>query len=495
LIRLNAEVVISRQSWRPEDRSKMRVRIGLSLCCALAVAARALAQVPTPPLSHADAVAIAQALAQAKLEGIESPDAGPAVAALDSPDPAARDAADATLSAMAIGLAGAEHGMRIDPSAEDPGLALRPPYNAAADFAAVRRAGRVADWVRGLAPSDPAYQRLVAARGRYATIVSAGGWPIVPPGKPLKPGATDPRAPVLRQRLLAEGYVEAASPLAAPLVPPSPPDLFDPSLAAALRDFQTDHALKADGILTAQTTDALDTPAEARLAAIDANLERERWLPRELPADRIEVDTGDPRATLFEGGAPVLTMRAIAGEPTKRTPTFASKVVAIEFNPPWIVPADIAAKELYPKERRSPGYFARNDLYVANGQLIQKAGPKSSLGYLKFVIPDPFDVYLHDTPARTLFDRDKRWLSHGCVRLQNPRDLAAALLARQGLDRAAIDAAIATGVTYSTPLKVPVPVYVVYRTVIAEPDGRVLFRPDAYGWDGEMALALAAARF
>ncbi|HTX50327.1 MAG TPA: L,D-transpeptidase family protein, partial [Caulobacteraceae bacterium] len=180
---------------------------------------------------------------------------------------------------------------------------------------------------------------------------------------------------------------------------------------------------------------------------------------------------------------------------TKRTPTFASKVVAIEFNPPWIVPANIAARELYPKARRSPGYFARNDYYVSKGQLIQRAGPKSALGYLKFVIPDRFDVYLHDTPARTLFARDKRWLSHGCVRLEDPRDLAAALLAPQGGDRASVDADIATGVTHSTPLEVQMPVFVVYRTVVAGPEGRVLFRPDVYGWDGKIELALAAAKF
>lgn len=330
----------------------------------------------------------------------------------------------------------------------------------------------------------------MAARARYAAIIAAGGWPAVPDGRALKLASGDPRTPILRQRLNVEGY--AAGP--APTPPPAgaPPASFDASLADALRDFQASHGLKADGVLTPQTTAELNVSAEDRLASIDANLERERWLPRELPADRIEVDTGEPRATLIEAGAPVLTMRAIVGQPTKRTPTFVSQVVAVEFNPPWIVPPDIAAKELYPKQRRSPGYFARNDFYVSGGQLIQRAGPKSSLGYVKFDIPDAFDVYLHDTPARTLFARDKRWLSHGCMRIENPRDLAAALLGPQGWNRTTVDAAIAAGATRTVRLKTPVPVFVVYRTVVADAAGHASFRSDVYGWDAELEAALAA---
>jgi murein L,D-transpeptidase YcbB/YkuD len=156
------------------------------------------------------------------------------------------------------------------------------------------------------------------------------------------------------------------------------------------------------------------------------------------------------------------------------------------------VPPDIAAKELYPKQRRSPGYFARNDFYVSGGQLIQRAGPKSSLGYVKFDIPDAFDVYLHDTPARTLFARDKRWLSHGCMRIENPRDLAAALLGPQGWNRTTVDAAIAAGATRTVRLKTPVPVFVVYRTVVADAAGHASFRSDVYGWDAELEAALAA---
>jgi murein L,D-transpeptidase YcbB/YkuD len=339
------------------------------------------------------------------------------------------------------------------------------------------------------------YANLVAARVRYAAIIAAGGWPTVPTGKALKLAADDPRTPIVRERLNIEGYAAGPAPTPPPAgAPPARPAPYDVPLVAALRDFQAANGLKADGVLTAQTTAALNVAPEARLASIDANLERERWLPRDLPADRIEVDIGEPRATLIAAGAPALTMRAIVGQPTKRTPTFASQVVAVEFNPPWIVPPDIAARELYPKAKRSPGYFARNDFYVSGGQLIQRAGPKSSLGYVKFDVPDAFDVYLHDTPARSLFAKDKRWLSHGCMRLENPRDLAAALLAPQGWNRAAVDAAIAAGATRTVRLKTPMPVFVVYRTVVADAAGHTSFRPDVYGWDAKLSAALAARR-
>jgi murein L,D-transpeptidase YcbB/YkuD len=396
-----------------------------------------------------------------------------------------RAAAGGTLGDAAVRLAEQQHGLIADPRAVDTNFALRPPYDATAQFAAARVAGQVAAWVAELAPANATFRDLTAARARYAGIVALGGWSVIPPGKPPKMGATDRRLAALRQRLAAEGYD-------AP--PQKAPDRYDAPLQAALEAFQQAHALKPDGLLSAATLTELNVPATVRLAAIDANLERERWLPRQLPASRIEVDIGGPTATLFLNDAAALSMRAIVGKPSTKTPIFVSQVTSILFNPPWVVPSDIAAHELWPKERRSPGYFARNDYYVATGgQVIQRAGPKSALGYLKFDMPDPFTVYLHDTPSRSLFKRDQRWLSHGCMRLEQPRELATALLAPQGWDRDAVDAAIAEGATHRVQLTVQPPVFVVYRTVTATPDGHASFRPDVYGWDAEVEAALAAA--
>jgi murein L,D-transpeptidase YcbB/YkuD len=446
----------------------------------------AQAPAPPPPLTIADGAAIAAALKAAPAQGLTAPDETADAAALADPDPAIHAGAEARLVKAAIAYAADEHGGALDPRSVDRNFALRTPYDAAADFARARASGQVAAWITGMTRQDPGYLALLAARAQYAALAASGGWPQVAAGKPLKPGVADPRAPDLRARLAIEGYVDATP------VDPKAPDLYTPGLAAALADFQTHHALPADGVLTPATTDALNVSATDRLAAIDLNLQRARWLPMVMPAQRIEVDTAAPDATLFVDGQPALAMRAIVGEPTKRTPSFEAAVTGVEFNPPWIVPPDIAARELYPHERRSPGYFARNDFYVAHGQLIQRAGPKSALGYIKFEVPDPFTVYLHDTPSRSWFASDKRWRSHGCIRLQMPRELAALLLGQQGWTRDDVDAAIATHATRTVPLKTHTPVFVVYRTAEAAPDGKVVFRADVYGWDTELAEALAA---
>jgi murein L,D-transpeptidase YcbB/YkuD len=456
-----------------------------------------------PPLSLADAAAIAAALAEGARQGLPEPQAAGWVAALSGNDPAAKAAAEQALSAAAVRLAGQQHGLGVDPAAIDDDFALSAPYDPAAAFDAARRAGQVAAWAAALAPAGPAYQPLVAARQRYAAIVAAGGWGEIAAGAPPKVGGADKRVPALRARLAAEGFVAPPPAPPAPVKPEpvkrkpgkraaghrAPRDrtnVFDAALAEQLKAFQATHGVAPSGKLDAATLAALNVPAADRLAAIDANLQRERWLPHDLPATRIEVDTGGPTATLYQAGAPVLAMRAVAGEPKKKTPTFASSVTGIVFNPPWNVPADIAKKELYPKGR---GYLASHGYYVKNGQLVQRAGARSALGYVKFEMPDPFVVYLHDTPSRSLFKRDARWLSHGCVRLEQPRELAAALLAPQGWDRDAVDAAIAAGHTRYVALQVQPPVYVVYRTVVTTDDGRTAFRADVYGWDAKLAAA------
>lgn len=241
------------------------------------------------------------------------------------------------------------------------------------------------------------------------------------------------------------------------------------------------------------TRAALNVTASDRLAQIDANLERWRWMPRSPPPDRVEVDTGAQEATLYQGGAPVLRMRAIVGSPKHPTPMFASRVDAVVVNPPWNVPSSIATNELLPTEARRPGFLAGMGIRWVNGHLQQRPGPSNSLGLIKFDVTSPFGVYLHDTPAKGLFAQPVRAFSHGCMRLEQPRDLALALLAPQGLDAGAFDDAIAAGVTRRIDLQRRVPLYVVHWTVRAEPDGRLSFWPDIYGWDRKLAAALARA--
>jgi murein L,D-transpeptidase YcbB/YkuD len=186
-------------------------------------------------------------------------------------------------------------------------------------------------------------------------------------------------------------------------------------------------------------------------------------------------------------------MRVVVGDRSHRTPLFASAMAAVVFNPPWNVPASIAAKELYPKERARPGYLSRNRFRLVDGHLQQAPGAGNALGRLKFDFDSPFGVYLHDTPSKSAFTRDNRFLSHGCIRLQAPDALAQQLLGAQGWSAETIEAAIQTGQTRRVDLSARTPLYVTYFTAFVDDRGRLNFRDDAYGWDRLLASALRAA--
>jgi murein L,D-transpeptidase YcbB/YkuD len=226
--------------------------------------------------------------------------------------------------------------------------------------------------------------------------------------------------------------------------------------------------------------------ATTRLHEIEVNLERERWLPRRLPADRVWVNVADERLVLYRDERPVFSTRVIVGQDERRnqSPEFQVAMDGIFFNPPWNIPQDIAADEILPKASHDPNYLARHNMVMLpDGGVQQLAGPNSGLGQLMFEMRNRFDVYLHDTPSKDLFSRDDRRISHGCIRVENPRELAA-LLMRQPIE--AIDRAIATGSTTRSDLPEPVPVFVVYETAFADVDGRLQFRADAYGRDAEI---------
>ena len=221
------------------------------------------------------------------------------------------------------------------------------------------------------------------------------------------------------------------------------------------------------------------------------DLERERWLPRRLPADRVWVNIADQRLVMYRDDGPVFSTRVIVGQEDRpnQSPEFQVPIDAIWFNPPWNIPADIATNEILPKTRDDPDYLAKHDLVMLpNGILQQRAGPTAGLGVLMFDMNNKFDVYLHDTPGKDLFLRDNRRISHGCIRVENSRQLAA-LVMQQPLET--IDQTIATGDTARTPVPKPVPVFVVYETAFADADGKLQFRPDVYGRDAEIWQSLA----
>ncbi len=392
---------------------------------------------------------------------------------------------DPALSEALLRRARIELGQRIRPSAVDRFWAIEPPRReVATELAEARRDGRLTDWLASLSPPASAYRALTVVAKRYRQIVARGGWAKLPNSQVLGIGNRGVAVQALRRRLLAEDYNGGTG---------RDPSDFDAVLKDALVAFQRTHGLPRTGRLDAATRAALDVPARDRLDQITANLERWRWLPHTLPDDRLELDVAGQAAVLFADGAPTLDMKVIVGDPRHPTPMFVSHLTAVVFDPPWNVPRDIAKAEILPKASKDPGYLVRNNFVWADGRLQQLPGPKNALGDIKFDLPSPFGVYLHDTPARSLFARPARALSHGCMRLEKPQALAEALLTPQGWTPQAIALAVAAGHTRTTMLQRTLPLYVVYWTVIVQSDGETQFRPDIYGWDRKLTQALASA--
>jgi murein L,D-transpeptidase YcbB/YkuD len=288
--------------------------------------------------------------------------------------------------------------------------------------------------------------------------------------------------PVERRRddeTLTPEPVDVAAVLDAAIGSPDPAAVIE-ALAPATPTYQAlREALRKhhSGDLTGGTASA------SRLRKIAVNLERQRWLPRPLPVDRAWVNVADERLVLYRAGQPVFSTRVVVGEDaeSKQSPEFQAMIDASFFNPPWVIPSDIAKAEILPKISHDPNYLTKNDMILlANGEAEQLPGPEAGLGYVMFDMPNRFDVYMHDTPDRSIFNQDDRRLSHGCIRVQNPRELAALLL-QQPLDT--VDKEIAKGNTTRNNLPSPVPVFVVYQTAFLDTGGTLQFRPDFYNRD------------
>lgn len=223
-----------------------------------------------------------------------------------------------------------------------------------------------------------------------------------------------------------------------------------------------------------------------RLRQIEVNLERQRWLPRSLPADRVWVNVADQRLVLYRADRPVFSTRVVVGDDAQhnQSPEFHARIEASFFNPPWVIPRDIVAAEILPRLGGDPNYLTRNNMILRdNGEVEQLPGPNAGLGLIMFDMPNRFDVYLHDTPDKHVFGRDNRRISHGCIRVQNPLELAA-LLMQQPIDT--IHQGIAMGGTTRNSLPTPVPVFVIYQTAFADAAGALEFRPDFYKRDADI---------
>jgi murein L,D-transpeptidase YcbB/YkuD len=491
----------------------LRLAIMLAACLALGLESatvgaaapveRSAAPSLTAPVLNAGDIAILETmLAQAPAQGFDPAafDSTAAAAQLKSSDPLVRGQGQARLIAQSLAYARAQHGGRMDGRFPE-NWAIRPgPYDAQADFDAALAAHGLAGWAASLPPPDERYAALIKVYARYQDIAAHDGWTSLAVKPALKLGATGDRVEALRRRLAVE---DAAVPPPAyvpmpPVTPPAkavpPVPLYDAALAEAVARAQTRYGLNPDGAAGPGTIAALNTPVEARLGQIRANLERWRWTPREMPAYRVELNIADASLVMFDAGKPALSMRAIVGQPSKQTPMFADRILAVVFNPPWNVPADIAASEIWPKIHRDPGYMAREGFVVRpGGGLQQLPGPECALGNIKFDLSNAFGVYLHDTPTRTLFAQDRRTLSHGCMRLEKPNLLAKRLLQDDSAwTQTRIDITLLAGKTVRAPLPAPVPLYVFYWTAFVDDEGQAAFRSDVYRWDQALLARLGA---
>ena len=496
----------------------MASRTGLSVVAAVAIAAAmggvllaaaggqpALGQMlpgrtvvapqPVSPMSvtlRPDQVALLeQTLADADSQGLDPHAYAPAGlhALLASSDPQVRQSGQSQLVARTLDYARAVHSGRLPTAAflEDWGLKPRS-YDPGAEFVRSVQQDQLKAWIEGLPPPYTGYEGLRQGLEIYRGMAAKGGWQPISEGPALTPGIMSPRVLELRARMAAED----------PQVQAAGDQVYDPALAEAVKRAQRRYGLEDNGVVSGQTLTALNVSVDERIGQILANMERWRWLPAELPTDRIQVNVAAAILTVFHADTPVLSMRAVTGRPGDETPMLTSKIESIVLNPPWNVPSTIAAKELWPKERAHPGYLAAHDFIVVRDgdgvRLQQRAGDSSALGRIKFDFQNNYGVYLHDTPSRGLFSRNGRLASHGCVRLQKPHDLA--LLVMQGdpvWTPSAIDAAIASGKTVRAPLPQPVSVYLLYWTAYMGADGMMNFRDDPYGWDEELMTRLRTA--
>ncbi|MGE4429458.1 MAG: murein L,D-transpeptidase [Sphingobium sp.] len=416
--------------------------------------------VAIPPLSAAQTAFLTKWVQNVDAQGIGK-------GALDG-----KAASESALVQAVLDRARALHNGRVDPADFLSIWALRPvPYDPRPGFAKAVASDRLQQWADNQSPPYAGYDGLRQGLQNYRRIRDDGGWP------KLSAGAGEN---AIRQRLAIEDKAGASG----------------GTLVEALQRAQRRYGLKPTGALDTATLEALNVPVESRIASIMANMERWRWMPREMPVNRVQVNIAAAVLTVFEGDRPVTSMRAVTGRPGNETPMLVSTIHSIVVNPPWNVPTSIARKELLPQGRKTLINKGYKFIKTPNGgeRLQQAPGPANSLGRLKFDFDNPFAVYLHDTPARGKFASYDRLASHGCIRLEKPVPLADLMLQANPDFSGDVQGLIDAGKTQRVSLSQQVAVYLLYWTAFSGNNGVMNFRADPYGWDKLLASKIEASR-
>ncbi len=412
---------------------------------------------------------------------------------------------EVSLSRLHLDRADALRAGIVDPASTDEGLkrvAERPDPTSL--MAALRRDPAQAA-LQGMAPDSVQYVALARERARMARIAAGAGWgPPVSVARAISIGGDGRDVIALRDRLTAMGYMQ-----------PSATAIYDDTIGRAVAAAQRDHGLDATGIADARTVEALNVSPVARLGQILVAMERERWLMRALGRRHVWVNLTDFTARLIDSGDVLFETRAVIGKEAdgRRTPEFSDVMDHMVVNPSWYVPRSIIVGEYLPQLRQNPGALGHMKITDRNGREVDRSrgfaqytartfpyamrqppSPDNALGRVKFMFPNVHNIYLHDTPARHLFDEAVRAYSHGCIRLADPAGFAHALLAAQTDDPEALFRRLVdSGREARVNLDAPLPVHIVYRTAIAKPGGGMEYRPDIYGRDARILAALRRA--
>ncbi|MEM1151395.1 MAG: L,D-transpeptidase family protein, partial [Pseudomonadota bacterium] len=357
-------------------------------------------------------------------------------------------------------------------------------------------------FMKALPPKSPEYTRLMRQKRELERLLVGGGWgPTVSGGK-LEPGDTGPSVVALRDRLIAMGFLDRTN-----------SQSYDARLEAAVTAFQEAHGLVADGIAGAGTLAELNKSPADRLGQVLVAMERERWINKPLGERHIWVNLTDFSAKIMDHGQVTFQTRSVIGahDEDRRSPEFSDEMDHMVINPSWYVPRSIATKEYLPQLRANPNAVSHLEITDRRGRVVNRASAdfagytaqnfpynmrqppsrRNALGLVKFMFPNKWNIYLHDTPAKNLFSRDVRAFSHGCIRLNDPFDFAYALLAEQEADpEGYFQSILRTGQERRVDIEQPVPVHLVYRTAFTTPTGHMNYRRDVYGRDARIWSAL-----
>lgn len=386
-------------------------------------------------------------------------------------------------------------------------------------IAGAGKTANMAAFLDALAPSDPVYRRLVERYAAFRTMASSEIWGSpVAKGRTMRPGERSNRIAQTRARLTAMGDLDpnvyenvydtpsttakaadGTQLAAADFKTDAPvlayePTLFDDHMVTALQSFQARHGLNLDGVIGPATLAQINVSPATRAEQIAVNLERMRWMNRDLGNRHILVNLAGFTMDVMVNGKSDFSQRVVVGKARKhRTPEFSDEMTHMIVNPSWYVPTSIAQNEILPKLENDPDYMVNRNMRMVNGRIIQAPGRGNALGTVKFMFPNRFAIYLHDTPSKRLFQRDVRAYSHGCVRVERPHDFAEYLLTGQYDDpRGYFDSVLNRGRERRITLDNPLPVHLTYRSAWIDENGVEQFRGDIYRRDSKIAAALKA---